>query len=188
MSNRPMPQAIKTATELGPIGLFLGAYYLYDLFVATGVIIVTTLVGLAISYYYERKLPAMPLVTAVVVTVFGGLTLYLKDDTFIKMKPTIIYALFSAALFAGLMMGKSFVQVLFGSVWKLDQDGWHKLTWRLVAFFLIMAAANEVVWRNYSTELWVNIKVFGFTGATFVFFLLQMGLFSKHALKTEDES
>ncbi|MBO6825174.1 MAG: septation protein A [Sneathiella sp.] len=188
MSQRQMPQGIKTATELGPIGLFFGAYYLYDLYVATGVIIVTTLIGLAISYYYERKLPLMPVVTAVIVTIFGGLTLYLQDETFIKMKPTIIYFLFATALVAGLLLKKNFVQVIFGNVWKLDEDGWSKLTWRLVVFFLAMAVVNEIVWRQFSTELWVNIKVFGFTAATFVFFLMQMPLFKKHGLESDSES
>jgi len=188
MSQRPMPQGIKTATELGPIALFFGAYYLYDLYMATGVIIVTTLIGLAVSYYYERKLPLMPVVTAVIVTIFGGLTLYLQDDTFIKMKPTIIYVLFAAALITGLILKKNFVQVIFGNVWKLDEAGWSKLTWRLVVFFLMLAVANEIVWRQFSTELWVNIKVFGFTGATFVFFLTQLSLFKKHGLESDDDS
>jgi intracellular septation protein len=180
MSQRSMPPAIKTATELGPIVIFFGAYYLYDLYVATAAIMGTTLLALITAYYYERKLPMMPLVTAVVVTIFGGLTLYLKDDTFIKMKPTIIYALFASALLVGSVLGKSFIKTLFGNFWNLDDAGWRKLTLRLIGFFLLLAIANEFVWRNFSTDLWVNIKVFGFTGATFVFFMAQVPLLTRH--------
>ncbi|WP_169566220.1 septation protein A [Sneathiella limimaris] len=183
MSQGRMPQAIKTATELGPILLFFGAYYLYDLYVATGVIMVTTLISLAVSYYYERRLPAMPLVTAVVVTIFGGLTLYLNDDTFIKMKPTIIYVLFAAALGAGLLLGKSFIKTLFGNFWDLEDAGWKQLTVRMTLFFLLLALVNEVVWRNFSTDLWVNVKVFGFTGITFIFFLAQVPLITRYTKK-----
>lgn len=188
MSQRKMPAAVKTATELGPILIFFGAYYLYDLFAATGAIMVTTLVALVVSYYYERKIPAMPLVTAVVIMVFGGLTLYLQDETFIKLKPTIIYVLFSSALGVGLLMGKSFIKVMFGNFWNLDDHGWHKLTLRLIAFFFTLAIANEVVWRNFETDMWVNIKVFGFTGATFVFFMAQVPLLTRHTIKDEASS
>jgi intracellular septation protein len=123
----------------------------------------------------------MPVVTAVVVMVFGGLTLYLNDETFIKMKPTIIYGLFAAILFAGLMLGKSFIKILFDNFWDLSDEGWKKLTIRLAFFFLLMAVANEFIWRNFSTELWVNIKVFGFTAATFLFFIAQVPLITRHA-------
>lgn len=180
MAERPMPKGLKPATELGPLIIFFAAYYFGNLYIATGAIMVTTIMALAISYYYTRSLPTMPLVTAVVVMVFGGLTLYLNDETFIKMKPTIIYGLFSAALFAGLIMGKSFVKVLFDSFWNLDDEGWKKLTSRLAVFFLVMAVANEIVWRFFSTDVWVNVKVFGFTAATFLFFLSQVPLINKH--------
>lgn len=181
MNAKPMPKGMKPATELGPIVIFFAAYYFGDLFVATGAIIVSTLAALAIAYYYTRKLPAMPLVTAVVVTIFGGLTLYLHDDTFIKMKPTIIYCIFSVILFAGLVLGKSYVKLLFDNFWQLDDAGWRKLTLRLAIFFLVLAVANEMIWRNVSTDLWVNIKVFGFTAATFLFFIAQVPLITRHA-------
>ncbi len=185
MSTGKMHPGVKSATELGPILIFFAAYYLYDLIVATGAIMVTTLVALAVSYYYERKLPAMPVVTAVVVTIFGGLTLYLQDETFIKLKPTIIYALFSLTLATGLLLGKSFVKTLFSNFWNLTDDGWKKLTLRLTLFFIVMAIANEVIWRNFSTDIWVNAKVFGFTIATFAFFMAQVPLLSKHGLEPE---
>ncbi|MEX0583484.1 MAG: septation protein A [Sneathiella sp.] len=180
-SNKPMPKGLKPATELGPILIFFAAYYFGNLFIATAAIMVTTLLALAISYYYTRTLPMMPLVTAVVVMVFGGLTLYLNDETFIKMKPTIIYAIFAAVLFVGLMLGKSFIKILFDNFWNLDDAGWKKLTVRLAVFFLLMAIANEVIWRNFSTEIWVNAKVFGFTAATFLFFVAQVPLITRHS-------
>lgn len=189
MSQHKMPAAVKSATELGPILLFFAIYYLVDIYAATGAIMVTTVIALAIAYYYERRLPMMPLVTAIVVTIFGGLTLYLHDDTFIKMKPTIIYALFSAAMLAGLLMGRSFIKVMFGSFWELDEKGWKILTVRLVLFFGSLAIANEFIWRNFSEEFWVNAKVFGFTGITFVFFLTQVPLLNRHAKEEQtDES
>ncbi|PHQ71200.1 MAG: septation protein A [Sneathiella sp.] len=185
---RKMPAGLKQATELGPLIIFFAAYYFGDLFVATGAIMATTLIALAVSYYYTRTLPMMPLVTAVVIMVFGGLTLILQDETFIKMKPTIIYALFAAALFAGLVMGKSFIKVLFNNFWDLDDAGWKKLTIRLALFFLAMAVANELVWRSFSTDIWVNIKVFGFTAATFLFFISQVPLITKHTKHEETKT
>lgn len=188
MSDRKMPQSVKMATELGPLFIFFGAYYLYDLYMATGAIMITTAIALAVTYGYERRIPAMPLITAVVIAVFGGLTLYLQDDTFIKMKPTIIYALFAAALGAGLVMGKSFIKILFGNFWDLHEAGWRTLTIRVSIFFLFLAVMNEVVWRNFSTDLWVNVKVFGFTGITMVFFMAQVPLLTRHSIKDDTTS
>ncbi len=186
MSERKMHPAVKSATELGPVLIFFATYKFYDIMTATAAIMVTTLIALAVSYYFERKLPMMPLVTAVIVTVFGGLTLYFDSEMFIKLKPTIIYALFALTLAIGLSLGRSFIQTLFGNFWNLDQDGWRKLTMRLILFFAGMAIANEVIWRSFSTDFWVNAKVFGFTGATFVFFMLQVPLITRHT-KAEDE-
>jgi len=188
MSQRKMPPAVKFATEMGPILIFFGAYYLYDLFAATTAIMAVTPFALGAAYYYERKIPAMPLITAVVVMVFGGLTLYFKDETFIKMKPTIIYAMFALALGLGIMVGKSFMKTLFGNFWDLDEDGWRKLTIRLVIYFATLAVANEIVWRNFSTDTWVNMKVFGFTGITFLFFLAQVPLLTRHSADEPSDS
>lgn len=188
MLERKMHPLVKSATDLGPVIIFFATYKFYDLMSATAAIMVSTIIALAVSYYFERKLPMMPLVTAVVVTIFGGLTLYFDSEVFIKLKPTIIYALFSLALIIGLAMGKSFIQTLFGNFWKLDADGWKKLTLRLILFFIAMAVANEVIWRNFSTDIWVNAKVFGFTAATFVFFMLQVPLISRHSEEAEEKS
>lgn len=182
MSDKTPHPALKPATEFGPIVVFFIVYTLYGLEPATAAIMITTAIALAVSFVMTRKIPMMPLVTAVIVMVFGGLTLYLHDETFIKMKPTIIYGLFAAALIAGLAMGKSFIKGLFSNVWKIDDKGWQKLTLRLAGFFILMALANEFVWRTYSTDVWVNIKVFGFTVATFAFFLAQIPLINRHGL------
>ena len=188
MAERKMPKGLKPATELGPLLIFFAAYYFGNLFIATGAIMVTTVIALIISYYYTRTLPTMPLVTAVVVMVFGGLTLYLNDETFIKMKPTIIYGLFAVTLFVGLILGKSFVKLLFDNFWNLDEAGWKKLTVRLALFFLLMAVANETIWRNFSTDVWVNLKVFGFTGATLLFFVSQVSLINRHTKQEPAQS
>lgn len=134
MSEKTPHPALKPATEFGPIVAFFVVYTLYGLMPATAAIMITTVVALAVSFLLTRKIPMMPLVTAVIVMIFGGLTLYLQDETFIKMKPTIIYGLFSAALLAGLAMGKSFIKVMFSNFWKIDDAGWKKLTLRLAGF------------------------------------------------------
>ncbi len=186
-SEKKVHPAIKPVTEFGPIAAFLIVYYLYGIEPATAAIMAATMVALAVSYYFFRKIPTMPLVTAIVVMIFGALTLYLHDETFIKMKPTIVYLLFAGALGTGLLLGKTYIRALFENAWKLTDEGWKKLTIRLMGFFVLMAIANEFVWRSFSTDVWVNIKVFGFTAATFVFFLAQVPLIGKHGLEEKPE-
>ena len=127
-----------------------------------------------------HKLPVMPLVSGVIVLVFGGLTLYLRDDTFIKLKPTIVYTLFAVLLAAGLLFRKPVLELLFGPVFNLTEEGWRKLTLRWTAFFLAMAIVNEIVWRNFSTDAWVSFKAFGFLPLTFLFALAQVPLMQRH--------
>ena len=130
---------------------------------------VAVLAALAVSYVMTRHLPIMPVVTAVIVVVFGGLTLILHDATFIKVKPTIIYALFGAVLLGGLFFNKPLLGMVFDSLFHLTEEGWRKLTWRWAIFFLVLAVLNEIVWRNTSTNVWVDFKVFGVVPLTFVF-------------------
>jgi len=151
------------------------------IFVATAVFIPAILVALAVSYALTRHLPVMPVITAIIVVVFGGLTLMLQDETFIKLKPTIIYVLFGAALLGGLLFGKSLLGMVFDSVFNLTDEGWRKLTLRWGVFFLALAVLNEIVWRNFSTDTWVNLKVFGFLPLTFVFAAAQVPLLMKYA-------
>lgn len=153
------------------------------IFFATATFIVATLLALAISFALTRKLPLMPFVTAIVVVVFGGLTLYLKDDTFIKIKPTIIYCLFGGVLIGGLFFGRSLMGYVFDAVFKLDDDGWRKLTIRWGLFFFGLAILNEIVWRSVSTDTWVTFKVFAIVPITFVFALAQMRLIQRHSLE-----
>jgi len=129
----------------------------------------------------------MPLITAAVVGIFGGLTIYLEDETFIKMKPTIVQVAFGAILLTGLAFGRSFLKNLMGSAWAMDDEGWRKLTFRFGLFFLVMAALNEAVWRTQSTDFWVNFKVFGIIGLTLVFAMSQAPLISRHQLEDGEE-
>jgi intracellular septation protein len=155
------------------------------IFVATAVFMVAILVALAVSYALTRHLPVMALVTAIIVVVFGSLTLVLHDDTFIKMKPTIIYLLFGGLLLGGLWFNKPLLAVVFDSVFDLTEEGWRKLTLRWAMFFLALALLNEVIWRTQTTDFWVNFKVFGVVPLTFIFAALQFPLLQKYATKKE---
>ncbi len=172
----------KQAAAAFPVIANLGG----PIFFATAVFIVAVLLALAVSYALTRKLPLMPLVTAIVVVVFGGLTLWLKDDTFIKVKPTIIYVLFGGTLIGGLAFGKSFLGYVFDTVFQLTDEGWRKLTFRWGLFFLGLAVLNEIVWRSVSTDTWVTFKVFAILPITFVFTLTQMPLINRYALPDEE--
>jgi intracellular septation protein len=156
------------------------------IFVATAVFMVAILVALAVSYALTRHLPMMALVTAVIVVVFGSLTLVLHDDTFIKMKPTIIYVLFGVLLLGGLWFNKPLLAMVFDSVFDLTEEGWRRLTLRWAIFFLALAVLNEVIWRTQSTDFWVNFKVFGVLPLTFIFAALQFPLLQKHATAKDE--
>src|SRR6266849_1175959 len=152
MSNKaPLHPALKLALELGPLVLFFVGNARWGIFTATAVFMVAILIALAASYALTRRLPIMALVSGVIVTVFGGLTLVLHDETFIKIKPTIIYALFGATLMFGLLFRKPVLEIVFDSVFNLTPEGWRKLTLRWCIFFLAMAVLNEIVWRSVST-------------------------------------
>ena len=150
------------------------------IFVATAVFMIAVLAALVISYVLIRRLPIMAIVSAVIVLVFGGLTLVLHDETFIKLKPTIIYLMFSGILIGGLLMGKQFLAIVFDSVFHLTNEGWRKLTIRWSLFFLALAVLNEIVWRTQSTDVWVNFKVFGVMPLTFIFAALQYPLLMRY--------
>ena len=151
------------------------------IFVATAVFMVAVVLALAVSYALTRHLPVMPLVTAVIVLVFGSLTLVLHDELFIKLKPTIIYVLFGAVLLSGLALGKPLLGMLFDSVFHLTEEGWRKLTLRWALFFFALAILNEIVWRSQSTDVWIAFKVFGVVPLTFVFAALQYPLLTRYA-------
>jgi intracellular septation protein len=174
---------LKLALDLGPLALFFFANTRYGIFVATATFMVAVLAALAVSFAMTRQLPIMPVVTAIIVVVFGGLTLILHDATFIKVKPTIIYALFGAILIGGLIFKKPLLGVVFDSMFELTDEGWRKLTLRWAFFFLVLAVLNEIVWRNTSTNVWVDFKVFGVTPLTLIFGALQVPLLKRYAIE-----
>jgi len=171
---------LKLALEMGPLVVFFIANRQADLFVATGVFMAAMLVSLGVSYALTRRLPIMPVVSAVLVLVFGGLTLWLQDELFIKLKPTIVNLMFSALLLGGLTLGRPLLPLVLGTVFQLTEMGWRKLTLRWGLYFLLLALLNEVVWRNFTTEAWVNFKVFGIMPLTIVFALAQTPLILRY--------
>jgi intracellular septation protein len=177
--------ALKLALELGPLVLFFVANARWGIFAGTAIFMVAVLVALAVSYVLTRRLPIIAVVSGVIVTVFGSLTLFLHDETFIKVKPTIIYALFGATLTFGLIFRKPLLELVFDSVFNLTDEGWRKLTLRWAVFFFFMAALNEVVWRNFSTDTWISFKLFGAVPLTFLFAALQYPLLMKHDAERE---
>ncbi len=198
-----MNPLLKLALELGPLGVFFFANargaqlaetfpalaaFGGPIFVATAAFMVAITVSLVVSYVMTRHLPIMPLVTGVVVLVFGALTLYLHDDLFIKLKPTIINGLFGTVLLGGLVFGRSLLGYVFDSVFRLDAEGWRKLTFRWGLFFYFLAIVNEVVWRNFSTDTWVTFKVFGIMPITFIFTFSQIPMITRHSLPDPDEA
>ena len=172
---------LKLALDLGPLVVFFFANSHYGIFVATATFMIAVLAAMAVSYVLTRHFPIMTVVTAIIVVVFGGLTLFLHDATFIKVKPTIIYALFGAVLIGGMLFNKPLLGIVFDSLFHLTDEGWRKLTWRWAIFFLVLAVLNEIVWRNTSTDVWVDFKVFGVMPLTFLFGALQMPLLKKYA-------
>ncbi len=179
---------LKLVLDIGPLVLFFAANAKFGIFAATGAFMVAVLAALAFAYVKTRRIEVMPVVTAVIVFIFGGLTLILHNDTFIKLKPTIIYLLFGGALVVGLLMGKPLLGLLFESVFDLTEEGWRKLTWRWAIFFFFLAVVNEIVWRNFSTDTWVSFKLFGVVPLTFLFGALQYPLLMRYAANPEEAS
>ena len=201
-TRKEMAPLLKLALELGPLGVF----FLFNsrgqqiaesfpilqkvgepIFLATAAFMVAITVSLTVSLWLTKRLPIMPLVSGVVVLVFGALTLWLHDELFIKLKPTIVNCLFGAILLGGLYFGKALLGYVFDSAFKLTDEGWQKLTSRWGVFFFVLAAINEIVWRNFSTDFWVNFKVFGVMPITLLFTMSQLPLIQKHAIMDESE-
>lgn len=193
---------LKLALELGPLMVFFFANARGDwlaerfpvlgdlggpLFIATALFMIAMAISLSVSWLLVRSLPIMPLVSGIVVFVFGALTLYLQDEIFIKMKPTIVNSLFGAVLLGGLFFGKSLLGYVFDSAFKLDAEGWRKLTLRWGWFFFFLAVLNEVVWRGFSTDFWVAFKVWGTMPITIAFTMAQMPLIMRHGLDEEKQ-
>ncbi|MDZ7872970.1 MAG: septation protein A [Rhizobium sp.] len=192
---------LKMALELGPLLIFffgnLRGEWLARTFpeltaiggpllIATALFMVATILSLIISKIVFKHLPVMPFVSGIVVLVFGGLSIWLQDDTFIKMKPTIVNTLFGVVLLGGLAFGTSLLGYVFNAAFQLDAEGWRKLTLRWGIFFLFLAVLNEVVWRNFSDDVWVSFKVWGTMPITILFTLAQMPLIMKHSLEEKE--
>ena len=175
-------QLLKLAVEVGPLVVFFVVNARAGIFWGTGVFMGATVLSLIVSRILFGRIPVMPLVTGVCVMVFGGLTLWLQDDHFIKIKPTIVNALFAGALFVGLLAGQSLLRVIFGEVFRLTDEGWRKLTLRWAFFFTFLAVLNEFVWRPFSTDTWVSFKVFGVMPLTMAFAVAQVGLLRQYEL------
>jgi intracellular septation protein len=180
---RSLNPILKLALEVGPLVVFFLANQRAGIFAATGLFMGAVLVSLVVSYVLTRHLPVMPMVSAVVVLVFGGLTLWLHDEQFIKLKPTIVNSLFGAALLGGLALGRPLLPLVLDTVFQLTDEGWRKLSFRWGLFFFVLAALNEVVWRTQTTDVWVNFKVFGIMPLTLVFALAQTPLILRHEAK-----
>ena len=189
MSKKPqLNPMLKLALDIGPLILFFAANARLGIYVATGTFMAAVVAALAVSYVLTRRLPVMPLITAVIVLVFGGLTLALHDDLFIKVKPTIIYVLFGGVLLAGLAFRKPLLGMVFDSVFNLTEEGWRKLTVRWVLFFFALAVLNEIVWRTQTTDFWVSFKLFGVVPLTLLFGAMQIRLLMKYEIKEEAAS
>jgi intracellular septation protein len=173
-------QLLKLLVEIGPLVVFFVMNARAGIFWGTGAFMVAIVISLIASRILFGRVPVMPLVTGVFVLVFGGLTLWLQDEQFIKIKPTLVNALFAGALFAGLLTGRSLLKIVFGEVFRLTDEGWRKLTFRWACFFMFLAVLNEVVWRSFSTDVWVSFKVFGIMPLTMIFAIAQMGLLKQH--------
>jgi intracellular septation protein len=174
---------LKLVLDIGPLVLFFAANSKFGIYAATGAFMAAVLIALVVSYVMTRHIAIMPLVTAGIVLVFGGLTIILHDDLFIKLKPTIIYVLFGGTLLVGLALDKPFLSIMFDQMFHLTAQGWRKLTWRWALFFLFLSVLNEIVWRTQTTDFWVSFKLFGVVPLTFLFGALQYPLLVKHGVE-----
>ncbi|MBA4790028.1 MAG: septation protein A [Rhizobiales bacterium] len=185
-TRRKLSPGLKIALELGPLVLFFAGNSYGGIYVATGLFMVATFAALAAMWILARRIAVMPLVSAAVVLVFGTLTLVLQDDHFIKLKPTLVNALFGLALLGGLALKKPLLPYVFDGMVQLTDAGWRILTLRWGAFFLVMAVVNEIVWRNFSTDTWVSFKTFGYLPLTILFAIAQAPLMARHELKAPE--
>jgi intracellular septation protein len=174
---------LKLALEVGPLAIFFVMNTRLGIFYATAAFMVATAVSLITSRLLLKRIPVLALVTGVFVMIFGFLTIYLHDDTFIKIKPTIVNTLFAVILSAGLYFRRPVLKLALGEVMKLQEEGWRILTMRWTAFFVVLAIVNEIVWRNFETSTWVAFKSFGIMPLTFLFMMAQLPVLMKYQIE-----
>ena len=176
----------KLAIDFGPLLVFFATYSKFGIFTGTAAFMGATLVAMIAAWVFVRRIPAMTWFSAILVGVFGGLTLWLQDETFIKIKPTIVFLIFSAILFFGLFRKRNYLKALLGAALEgLSERGWDLRAWRWAVFFLVLAALNEVFWRFFPTEIWLHFKLWGDTLLTFVFAIAQAPMLIRHGLKLD---
>tara|TARA_Y100001970_G_scaffold262501_1_gene346814 strand:+ start:411 stop:950 length:540 start_codon:yes stop_codon:yes gene_type:complete len=178
-----MRSVYKLLIDIGPLAVFFIFYTRSGLQDAIMPLMIATVIAVIISYLLEKKIPIMPTLGAGIVLIFGGLTIYFNDETFIKMKPTIINAVFAIILYGGIVLKKPLLKYLLGAALKLEDKGWRKLTQRWIVFFIALAILNEIVWRTQSTDIWVNFKVFAILPITFIFTMTQFPLIKKYQIE-----
>ena len=177
---------LRLLIDFTPLAVFFIANAKWGIINATAAFMVASTLSLVITYLLVKKLSTMPLITGVFVLFFGGLTVWLNDETFIKIKPTLVNLIFFSLLMGGLMFKKLFLKIFFGEMYHLQEEGWRKLTIRWGLYFLFLALVNEIIWRNFSNDFWVNFKVFGIMPLTITFALLQLRVVNKYSLDKDD--
>ncbi|MCA0045205.1 inner membrane-spanning protein YciB [Celeribacter litoreus] len=199
VQEKKLNPAVKTALEMGPILAFFAGYVLlkdrtfeiagseYSGFIVMTALFIPILALSTLALWrLTGKLSAMQIMTLVLVVVFGGLTIWLNDERFFKMKPTMIYVMFGGILGVGLLRSKSYLSLVLGEVMPLDAEGWRKMEFRMMLFFFGLAVANELIWRTMTTDTWVKFKTFGLPIAMLAFFMAQSGLMSRHSTEEKD--
>ena len=178
-----MKSIFKLLIDIGPLAVFFVFYTRSDLKTAILPLMIATIIAVLFSYIIEKKIPIMPTVGAVIILIFGGLTIYFDNETFFKMKPTIINLLFAGILYGGIILNKPLLRYLLGAALKLHDEGWDILTKRWIGFFIALAILNEIIWRTQTTDIWVNFKVFGILPITFIFTLTQFSTIKKYQIE-----
>ena len=178
-----MKSIFKLLIDIGPLAVFFVFYTRSDLKTAILPFMIATIIAVLFSYIIEKKIPVMPTVGAAIILIFGGLTIYFDNETFFKMKPTIINLLFSGILYGGIILNKPLLRYLLGAALKLQDEGWDILTKRWIGFFIALAILNEIIWRTQTTDIWVNFKVFGILPITFIFTLTQFSTIKKYQIE-----
>ena len=176
---------LKFITDFGPLLIFFIVYYKSGKNLTTAIppLIIATIIAIALVYFIEKKIPYVPLIGGIVITLFGGLTLYFNNPIFIYMKPTIVNLIFASVLIvSNILYKKNFLKIFLQSAFQLDDIGWNKLNFRWAYFFIFLAFLNEIVWRTQPEVIWVNFKVWGILPITFIFTVIQVPLINRHKL------